>query len=310
MKHSEQTPLVAERYSEAAQAASLPDGVFQSLHLNHESVARAIEDPRIHHVMFTGSVEGGLAVKRAAASRFIGCGLELGGKDPAYVRADADLGHTVPNVVDGAFFNSGQSCCGIERVYVHRDLYPQFVDACVEEVQSYRLGDPTDPTTTLGPVVRRSNADRIRNQVAAAVHQGARALIDPTSFPTANLGSQYLAPQVLVDVHHGMEIMQEETFGPVVGIMPVDDDDEAVALMNDSRYGLTASIWTQDEAAALKIGERLETGTCFVNRADYLDPELAWVGVKDSSRGCTLSRIGFEHLTRPKSYHVRSVPTG
>ena len=308
LKHSDQTPLVAERYADAAKEASLPEGVFQALHLSHEYVARAIKDLRVHHVMFTGSVDGGLAVKGAAASRFIGCGLELGGKDPAYVRADAELSHAVPNVVDGSFFNSGQSCCGIERIYVHRDVYKPFVETCLEEVASYVLGDPTDEATTLGPVVRKSNADRIRRQIEAAVHQGARTLIDPASFPTADLGPQYLAPQILVDVHHEMEIMQEETFGPVVGIMRVDDDDQAIALMNDSRYGLTASIWTQDEAAALRIGRGLETGTCFVNRADYLDPELAWVGVKDSGRGCTLSRIGFEHLTRPKSYHVRTVP--
>lgn len=309
LKHSDQTPLVAERFAEAGREAGLPDGVLQAVHLSHGAVARAVRDPRVDYVAFTGSVEGGRAVHRAAAERFITVGLELGGKDPAYVRADAPFEHTVENVVEGAFFNSGQSCCAIERVYVHRDLYDRFVEAFVAKVREYRLGDPREPDTTLGPVVRTSNAKAIQAQIDAAVAAGARPLIDPAFFPAAEeRGLPYLAPQVLVDVDHSMEIMTEETFGPVVGIMPVDGDDEAIRLMNDSRYGLTASIWTRDLDAAERIGARIETGTVFANRADYLDPELAWVGCKDSGRGCTLSRIGYEHLTRPKSFHLRHVP--
>jgi acyl-CoA reductase-like NAD-dependent aldehyde dehydrogenase len=306
LKHSDQTPLVAERMVEHARAAGIPDGVFGFLHMSHERVAEAVADPRVDFVAFTGSVGGGRAVHRAAADRFIHVGLELGGKDPGYVRPDADLAATAEGLVDGAFFNSGQSCCGIERIYVHRDVHDEFVERVVALVEGFRLGDPTAEETTLGPVVRVSNAERIVAQVEAARAAGAKGLVDPAKFPAASeRGLPYLAPQVLVDVTHEMEVMREETFGPVVGIMPVDDDEEAVRRMNDSRYGLTASIWTTDLERAAALGQRLETGTVFSNRADYLDPELAWVGVKDSGNGCTLSRIGYEHLTRPKSFHLK-----
>jgi acyl-CoA reductase-like NAD-dependent aldehyde dehydrogenase len=305
LKMASQTPLVAERYAEAFKAAGLPEGVFQFLHLDHEQVAKVIRDPRIAFVAFTGSVGGGQAVQRAAAGRFIGTGLELGGKDPAYVRADADLSSTIENLVDGAYFNSGQSCCGIERIYVHRKLFKPFVEGFVELTRKYRLGNPLDKETTLGPLVRKDAAANVRLQIRDAVRKGAKALIDPRAFPADKNGTPYLAPQVLINVNHGMAVMTEETFGPVVGIQAVKDDEEAIALMNDSRYGLTASIWTQDADAALRIGDRVETGTWFMNRCDYLDPALAWTGVKDSGRGCTLSPLGLETFTRPKSFHLR-----
>ncbi|MBM3792465.1 MAG: aldehyde dehydrogenase family protein [Acidobacteria bacterium] len=298
LKHSAQTPLCAEQF-----AACLPqNGIFQHLHLSHGDVARVIGDKRVGFVAFTGSVEGGHAVQRAAADRFIGTGLELGGKDPAYVREDADLAHAIENLVDGAMFNSGQSCCGIERIYVHRSLYRKFVEGAVELTRGYKLGNPLDPETTLGPMVRAVAADFVRAQIAEAVSQGARTHID--DFPDQP-GSPYLGPQILTDVNHSMRIMREETFGPAVGIMPVDSDEEAIALMNDSDLGLTAAIWTGDEAAAIRIGDRLETGTCFMNRCDYLDPALAWTGVKDTGRGCTLSVLGYAAFTRPKSFHLR-----
>jgi acyl-CoA reductase-like NAD-dependent aldehyde dehydrogenase len=261
----------------------------------------------VDFVAFTGSVPGGHAVQAAAALRFIGTGLELGGKDPAYVRADVNLPHAIENVVDGAFFNSGQSCCGIERVYVHAKVYKDFVDGAVALVSKYRLGNPLEKETNLGPMVRASAADFVRGQVRDAVAAGAKPLIDAKLFPANAEGTPYLAPQVLIDVDHSMRVMTEESFGPVVGIMKVNSDDEAIALMNDSEFGLTASIWTTDEAAALAIGDRVETGTWFMNRCDYLDPALAWTGVKDSGRGCTLSSVGFEQLTRPKSFHLRTV---
>lgn len=306
LKHAAQTPLCAERMTDAAAAAGLPPGVLQHLFLDHDHVARMIVDPRVDFVSFTGSASGGRAVHQALGGHFKSVGLELGGKDPAYVRPDVDFEHAVENIVDGALFNSGQSCCGIERVYVHRDLFGRFVDAAVAAVEAYVLGDPTEPETTLGPVVCHRSAAAIREQIAAALADGARGLVDSKRFLAARAGSPYLAPQVLVDVDHGMEIMTEETFGPVVGIMPVDSDKQAVERMNDSRYGLTASVWTQDVDAAVAIGNQLQTGTVYMNRADYLDPELAWVGVKDSGRGCTLSRIGYDHLTRPKSFHLRT----
>jgi acyl-CoA reductase-like NAD-dependent aldehyde dehydrogenase len=305
LKMAAQTPLVAERYAKAFKAAGLPDGVFQFLNLDHDQVARAIRDPRIGFVAFTGSVGGGHAVQGAAAQRFVGTGLELGGKDPAYVRADAPFAATVENLVDGAFFNSGQSCCGVERIYVERKVFKPFVEAFVELTRQYRLGNPLDPQTTLGPMVRTSAASLVRKQTKEAIRKGAKALIDQKTFQADRENTPYLAPQVLIGVDHGMAVMTEESFGPVIGIMPVRSDEEAIALMNDSRYGLTASIWTADADAALRIGERVETGTWFMNRCDYLDPALAWTGVKDSGRGCTLSRLGLETFTRPKSFHLR-----
>ena len=306
LKHSAQTPLVAERYAEAFAEAGLPTGVFQYLHLSHAATERVIKAEEVDFVAFTGSVPGGDMVETAAAGRFIGVGLELGGKDPAYVRADADLDFAVENLVDGAFFNSGQSCCGIERIYVDSSIYEPFVDGFQALVKDYKLGDPTDPATTLGPMVKTSAAAFVREQTAKAVEARAKALIDPALFEADRPGTPYLAPQVLVDVDHTMAVMTEESFGPVVGIMAVDSDEQAVRLMNDSRFGLTASVWTTDNLAALGIGAEVATGTWFQNRCDYLDPALAWTGVKDSGRGCTLSSVGYEHLTRPKSFHLRT----
>ena len=307
LKHSAQTPLVAEAFAAGFAAANLPAGLFQVLHLSHADTERVVRAPEVDFVAFTGSVEGGHAVQRAASERFIGTGLELGGKDPAYVRPDANFDHAVENLVDGAFFNSGQSCCGIERIYAHEAIFDRFVAAFADMAATYRLGDPLDHETTLGPMVRTSAADFVRNQIAEAVRAGAKPLVDGRKFAAAKDGTPYVAPQVLVNVDHSMRVMSEESFGPVVGIMKVASDDEAIRLMNDSQYGLTAAIWTSDEAAAIRIGDRVDTGTWFMNRCDYLDPELAWTGVKDSGRGCTLSRLGFEYLTRPKSFHLRTV---
>ena len=307
VKLSDQTPLVAARYTEAFRAAGLPDGVVQHLHITHDDVARVIGDDRIGFVAFTGSVAGGHAVQKAASQRFIGTGMELGGKDPAYVRPDVNMQYAIENIVDGAFFNSGQSCCAIERVYVHEDVYDAFVEGAVELTKQYVLGNPLDPQTTLGPMVRTSAAEFVRGQIQAAAQQGAKPLIDLALFPANHEGTPYLAPQILVNVDHRMDVMVQESFGPVVGIMKVKDDTEAVALMNDSPYGLTASVWTADVDEAIALGEQVNTGTWYMNRCDYLDPELAWTGVKDSGRGCTLSVLGYESLTRPKSFHLRAV---
>lgn len=309
LKHSAQTPLCAERFAECFEAAGLPKGAFQVLHVSHEDTDRIIRDPRVDFVAFTGSVAGGHAVQRAASTRFIGVGLELGGCDPVYVRHDANLDHAIENIVDGAYFNSGQSCCGLQRVYVHESVYRKFVDGFVDLTRRYVLDDPREAGTTLGPVVRTAAADSIRAQIEASVKAGARPVIDETAFAKSQRGTPYLAPQVLLDVNHAMPVMREEIFGPVAGIMKVGSDDEAVKLMNDSDFGLTAAVWTEDEAAGLALGTRVDTGTWFMNRCDYLDPALAWVGVKDSGRGCTLSVVGYEHLTRPKSFHLRTKTT-
>jgi len=305
LKASHQTPLCAERFLEAFACAGVPAGVFQYLHLSHADTARLMGDARVASVCFTGSVSGGRAVVAATASGFATSGLELGGKDPAYVRSDANLAHAVDTLTDGAFYNAGQSCCGIKRIYVAASRYEEFVAGVVDLTKKYRLGSPLDPETTIGPVVRTAAAESVRSQVREAVGQGARQLIDEAWFAASAPGTPYLAPQVLVGVDHSMAIMRDETFGPAVGIMKVASDEEAVRLMNDSDFGLTAAIFSADAARAEALGDALETGTVFLNRCDYLDPALAWTGVKNSGRGCTLSRVGFEQLTRPKSYHFR-----
>ena len=309
LKHAAQTLLAGERFAAAAAAAGLPDGLFANLVLSHDQTAGILASSSVDHCVFTGSVAGGRAIERAAAGTFTSLGLELGGKDPAYVREDADLDDAVANLVDGACFNSGQSCCGIERIYVHASLYDGFVERAAAAVAAYVLGDPLDPATTLGPMATARGADHVRAQVSAAIAAGARGLVDPARFPADTGAGPYLAPQLLVDVDHRMELMTVETFGPVVGVMKVADDDEAVRLMNDSPYGLSAAIWTRDAAAAERIGQQLETGTVFMNRCDYLDPGLAWTGVKDTGRGASLSAIGYETLTRPKSFHLKLAGT-
>jgi acyl-CoA reductase-like NAD-dependent aldehyde dehydrogenase len=306
LKHSAQTPLCAERFAECFHEAGLPEGVFQVLHLSHENTERVVRDGRVAFVAFTGSVAGGHAIQRAISERFIGAGLELGGCDPAYVRHDANLPHAIENLVDGAFFNSGQSCCGIQRIYVHEKVHDAFVDGAIALTKQYVLGNPTEQGTTLGPVVRTSAADHVRKQIAASIEAGAQPAINERDFAASRAGTPYLAPQVLLNAGQGSAVMREEIFGPVAGILKVRNDEEAVKLMNDSAFGLTAAIWTEDAEAALAIGDRVDTGTWFMNRCDYLDPALAWVGVKDSGRGCTLSRVGYEHLTRPKSFHLRT----
>ena len=306
LKHSAQTPLCAERFADCFREAGLPEGVFQVLHLSHEDTERVAKDPRVAFVAFTGSVAGGHAIQRALADRFIGSGLELGGCDPAYVRHDANIVHAVENLVDGAFFNSGQSCCGIQRIYVHEKLYEDFVEGAVALTKQYVLGNPSEQATTLGPVVRTSAAEQVRKQIAASIEAGAQPSINERDFAASRAGTPYMAPQLLLNAGNRSTVMREEIFGPVAGVMKVRSDEEAVALMNDSAFGLTAAIWTEDSDAAVAIGDRVETGTWFMNRCDYLDPALAWVGVKDSGRGCTLSRVGYEHLTRPKSFHLRT----
>jgi acyl-CoA reductase-like NAD-dependent aldehyde dehydrogenase len=305
LKHAASTILVAERFQKAFDKAKLPKGVFQHLVLSHKQTAEIISGGHANMVCFTGSVAGGKAMEQAAAGRFINVGLELGGKDPAYVRPDANMAHAIENLVDGAFFNSGQSCCGIERIYVHKKVWGDFIGGFVDLTKKYVLGSPLEEATTLGPMVKADAAEFVRKQIKSAVRY-AKAHIDPRSFAMDKAGTPYMAPQVLTSVNHQMSVMTEESFGPVVGIMKVADDEEAIELMNDSPYGLTAAIWSEDVEAAQRIGDEIATGTVFMNRCDYLDPALAWTGVKDTGRGVTLSAVGYEALTRPKSYHLRT----
>lgn len=306
LKHSAQTPLCAERLYQAFKEGGLPDTVFQYLHLTHQGTETVIRDELVSRVAFTGSVTGGAMVEQAVSGRFIGVGLELGGKDPAYVRYDADLAQAVDATMDGAFFNSGQSCCSIERIYVHERVYDDFVKMAVVWVKGLKLGRSDDPETTLGPLVRASAADFVRGQISEAIDQGATAHIAASDFPLDKAGTPYLAPQLLTGVDHTMRVMTEESFGPVVGIQKVHSDNEAVALMNDSAFGLTAAIFTKNRDIGVELGQNIETGTFFINKCDYIDPELAWTGVKNSGSGCTLSVLGYESLTRPKSFYIKT----
>ena len=306
LKHASQTLLVGERLAQAFHAAGIPGDVFQNIVVDHATTEGLIAGRAFNFVNFTGSVAGGRAMERAAAGTFTPLGLELGGKDPAYVRADANLDAAVDTLMDGAMYNAGQCCCGIERVYVHDSLYDEFVEKSVAWVNGLKLGNPFDAATTLGPMANKRFAKVVRDQTAEALAKGARALIDPKGFP-ADDGGAYLAPQILVNVDHSMRVMMEESFGPVVGIMKVRDDAEALRLMNDSPYGLTASIWTEGYDTAAALGAQVETGTLFMNRADYLDPALCWTGCKDTGRGGSLSYLGFHAVTRAKSYHLKKV---
>lgn len=306
LKHAPQTILVGERFQKACDDAGLPQGLFTNLVLTHEQADQLISDGAVDRVHFTGSVASGRVVEEAAGGAFVGVGLELGGKDPAYVRADADLPFTAEQLVDGAYFNSGQSCCAVERIYVDESVFHEFVERFTALTNQYVLGDPMHPDTTLGPMISATAAHYVRRQIADAVASGAEALIDLSAFSADTLDSSFMAPQVLISVNHSMSVMRDESFGPVVGIMSVKSDQEAIELMNDSDFGLTASIWTKDTTTGKHIANQVQAGTVFVNRCDYLDPALAWAGVKNSGRGATLSEIGYQHLTQPKSFYLRS----
>jgi len=303
IKHARLTPLCGDAFVEAFRKTDLPPDLIASIHVTHDTVRKLIEARAVDFISFTGSVEGGRQVYQEASKQLLDMGLELGGKDPAFVCEDCDFQFTVENLVDGAFYNCGQSCCAVERIYVMRPLFQGFVDAYVAEVEKYVIGDPEDERTTLGPLAQRKAVEFMEFQVQDAVAKGARVLTGGKRLPGPGY---YFQPTVLVNVDHSMSVMMEESFGPVIGIMPVDSEEEAIRLMNDSPYGLTASIWTQDPERGERLGHQVATGTLYVNRCDYLDPELAWVGIKDSGHGCTLSHLGYLYLTRPKSFHIRT----
>lgn len=305
LKHSSQTILAGDRFAEAFAQAGLPQGIFTNITTSHEVVSELLAERAFDFINFTGSVAAGKQIERSAAGTFVGVGLELGGKDPAYVRADADLDAAVETLIDGAMFNAGQCCCGIERIYVDESLFDEFIAKAKEIVESYVLGDPLDRATTLGPMAHVRFATEVRGQISDAIKAGAKSIIDQPLFGKDTGNDAYLAPEILIDVDHSMRVMTEESFGPVVGIMKVSSDQQATELMNDSPYGLTASIWTKDAAVATEIGGQLKTGTVFMNRCDYLDPALCWTGCKDTGRGMSLSYLGYGSVTRAKSYHLK-----
>ena len=304
LKHATQTLLVGERLVDAFISVGIPEDVFINMYLDHDTTSRLIEENSFDFVNFTGSLRGGIEMERAAAGTFTPVGTELGGKDPGYVMEDADLDAAVETLIDGAMFNSGQCCCGIERIYVVESLYEKFLKKAINIVENYKLGNPLEPETTIGPMANKRFSDEVRLQINEAVELGATAHIEV--FKNDDAGT-YVTPQILTGVDHNMRIMKDETFGPVVCIMPVSSDEEAISLMNDSEFGLTASLWTKDVGRAEKIADQIETGTVFLNRADYLDPALCWTGCKNTGSGGGLSIIGYHNLTRPKSYHLKKV---
>jgi acyl-CoA reductase-like NAD-dependent aldehyde dehydrogenase len=305
IKHSSKTPLCGKAFVDAFKKAGAPEGLVQDIIADHEVTRAFIQHAGVDHVSFTGSVSGGHDVSRSVSERFIDVGLELGGKDPAYVCADADFDFAVANCVDGAFYNAGQSCCAVERVYIEKSIYPKFVEAFAALAREYVLGDPLAEGTSIGPMASRKAPAFMAEQVEDAVRRGGRLVVDPASFQRPANGWFY-APAVVADAPQASSLMQEESFGPVIGLTPVSGDDEAIRFMNDSPYGLTASIWTSDVERAIRVGEKIETGTFYMNRCDFLDPALPWCGVKDTGRGASLSHYGFHHLTRLKSMHLRT----
>jgi len=306
IKHAPQTACVGTQLERALSQTKAPQGLLQDLMVDHQVAHELLRTRRIAHVGFTGSVRGGHEVyARVAEAGFASCGLEMGGKDAAVVLPDADMIQTAIALVDGAFYNAGQSCCAVERIYVPKSALGQFVEAFVAETHRLQLGDPLDEKTTLGPVVSKEAAARIDAQVKSAVGRGARIVSDERMFYASRRSECYMAPQVLIGVDHTMDLMTEESFGPVIGIMPYDSEEQAVRLANDSRYGLTASIWTTDHERALELADQLQVGTVYMNRCDAVDPDLPWVGAKESGLGFTLSHLGILSMTRPKSFNFK-----
>jgi acyl-CoA reductase-like NAD-dependent aldehyde dehydrogenase len=301
-KPSEFATLTGRHIADLLHAAGVPEDVFVPVIGAGPTGAALLRQP-IDGVFFTGSYATGAAIAAAAGKRMIKVQLELGGKDPVYVGDDVDVQATAAAIADGAFYNTGQSCCSVERVYVHEAIHDAFVDAFVAEVKSYRVGDPMDEATYIGAITRRAQLDVLRRQVADARRKGASVL---TGGSAIKRKGNWFAPTVLTDVDHSMLVMREESFGPIIGIQAVADDAAAVELMNDTDYGLTAGVYTSDAARARRILSRVHAGSVYWNCCDRVSPRLPWSGVKHSGMGLTLGTMGIQTFTRPKAWHLRS----
>lgn len=308
LKHAAQTAEVGRIVREAYETIEGPEGVLQVLELSHDQVDQIIKSERLKGVNFIGSVSGGLAIHRSAAGTLTHVHLELGGKDPAYVRADADLDTAIAEIADGCFSNAGQSCCSVERIYLHADIADDFIARFKEEMKKYRVGNPNEEGTTVGPVVKRSAADYIRQQIEDAVAKGADAYAQP-GLDLSSVGDKscYVEPTLLTGVDNSMLVMKEETFGPLACVQVVASDAEAIELMNDNQYGLTAGIWTQDIDAGLELVDQLDAGTVFINRCDHADLYLPWGGQKMSGLGRGNGREGLLGVMDVKSFHIRTI---
>ena len=308
LKPASRTPLCAEHLARAFREAGAPEGLVAPLVAGHAVVAKVLARPEVAFVALTGSNAAGREVHRAAAQRLLPAVLELGGKDAAYVAEDADLAFAVPNVVEGAFYNAGQSCCGVKRIYAHARIHDAFLEAALAAALAWRPGDPAAEGTTLGPLATPEVPAELEAQVEGAQARGARVLCGGERATVGGKGRFFL-PTLVADVPADAPLAREESFGPLALVERVASDEEAVARMNASRYGLSASVWTASEGRAVALGRRIQAGTVYMNRCDYLDPALPWVGWKESGLGLSLSRHGLLALTRPKSFHLR-VKTG
>lgn len=304
LKHSPRTPLCGDHFARAFAASGALPHLVQALSCDHSTSERIVGDARVNHVVFTGSIFGGHRIVQAAAARFLHPCLELGGNDPAYVAPDCDIVKTVENVVDGAIYNAGQSCCAVERIYVHKAVYGRFLEMAEPLVRAYVMGDPRSDKTTLGPIAQPHHVPELEALVEDARSGGARIIAGGKRASVDGRG-RFFEATLLGDCRQTMNIFRQESFGPIVPVMAVESDEEALARMNDSRLGLTASVWTSDRERAARFARSLECGTVFMNRCDYLDPALPWSGWKDSGRGVSLGTLGFEALTRPKAVHFR-----
>ncbi len=301
-KPSEHATLTGLHITRLLHAAGVPAAVMQCL-VGDGGVGAAALAQRIDGVFFTGSNATGVKIAQAVAHRMVKLQLELGGKDPMYVRADVDVKAAAESLADGAMYNTGQGCCSVERIYVHAAVHDAFVEHFVATVRAMKRGDPMDDGSYIGAITRAPQLQLLQQQVADALAKGATLATGGQVLPGPG---QWFEPTVLTQVDHRMDVMRDESFGPIVGIQRVADDAEALALMNDTRYGLTAGVYTRDEAAARELLAQVNAGSVYWNCCDRVSPRLPWSGVGDSGVGLTLSHHGIQAFTRPKAWHLRS----